>query len=290
MRVIVCVKQICLAYARTGMDPEHNFLAPEDKIYRVNPYDEMAMELALRLKELRRGGEITILTLGPIIAEAELKRCLAMGADYIYQIDIDGRMDPWHKSGLLARAVKDLGADLVLCGKESLDKQNGQVGAFMAHHLGMPFVSAITDFVVLKDESSAKVRRSAGRGIHEVIECPLPAVFSVDIGPHEIRLPTHEDKKRAQLIPIRQLIYRDDMTAPKTVSARIFPPRPRPKKVPAPDSSLEAYDRIKHLLMGSLVEKKGLMLKGDPESQAEGVISFLKEHGLWAHKKAHTEE
>jgi electron transfer flavoprotein beta subunit len=290
MRIIVCIKQICLAYARTGMDPAQNFLAPEDKIYRVNPYDEMAMELALRIKELQRELELIILTLGPMIAEAELRRCLAMGADHIYQIDTNGHMDPWCKSGFLARAAKDLGADLVLAGKESLDKQNGQVGAFMAHHLGMPFVSAITDLVILKDASSAKVRRSAGRGIHEVIECPLPAVFSVDMGPHEIRLPTHEDKIRAQLQPIRQLIYKDDMTVPNVISATIFPPRPRPKKVPTPDSSLEAYDRIQHLLVGSLVEKKGLMLTGDPESQAEGIILFLKEHGFLEHKKTLTEE
>ena len=117
MRIIVCVKQICLTYARTGTDPNRYFLAPEDKICRVNPYDEVALELALHIKEAQASGQVIILTLGPIVAEAELRRCLAMGVDDLYQIDIEGRMDPWCKSRLLARAVKEMGADLILCGK-----------------------------------------------------------------------------------------------------------------------------------------------------------------------------
>ena len=285
MRIIVCIKQICHTYARTGMDPEKNFLAPEDKICRVNPYDEAAMELALRIKELQGVGEIIILTLGPMIADAEIRRCLALGADHLYQIDRDGFRDPWHKSGLLARAARDLEADLVLCGKESLDNQNGQVGAFMAHHLGMPFVSAITDLTIAEDKRSAKARRRAGRGVREVIEAPLPAVFSVDLGSHEPSLPTYPDKKRARSFPIRKICYREEMAPPKIVFTRSFPARPRPKKISAPDYRLEAYDRIQQLLSGSRVEKKGVMLRGNPEQQVEEIISFLRGHGFFLNQK-----
>ncbi|MFH1487991.1 MAG: electron transfer flavoprotein beta subunit/FixA family protein [Pseudomonadota bacterium] len=188
MRIVVCVKQIRHVYARTGMDPKRNFLAPEDQITRVNPYDEAAVALALRAREARGGGEVILLTLGALIAEKELRRCLAMGADHLYRIDADGWMDPWQKSGLLAGAIKALGAHLVLCGRESLDRQNGQVGAFLAHHLGMPFLSPITDLKVTR-QGAAEVLRNAGRGVRERIECPLPAVFSVDMGLHEPRVP-----------------------------------------------------------------------------------------------------
>jgi electron transfer flavoprotein beta subunit len=280
MKIIICVKQICYVYARTGMDPEQNFLAPEDKIYRVNPYDEVAVELALKVKELHGAGEVIILTLGTIIAEAELRRCLAMGADHLYWIDRGDKMDPWHKSGFLAQAVKDIGADLVLCGKESLDTQSGQVGAFMAHHLEVPFVSAITELAIDENSLSAQVRRSAGRGLREVIECPLPAVFSVDLGLHELRLPTYKNKKKALSVPIQKLSYREEIIAPKTISMGIFTPRPRPKWIPPPDSRLAAYARIEQLLTGSRIEKKGMILSGDPESQADGIISFLREHGF----------
>ena len=66
MRIIVCIKQICHTYARTGMDPERLFLSPEDRIYRVNPYDEVALEMALCIKDLQGRGEIIILTLGQL--------------------------------------------------------------------------------------------------------------------------------------------------------------------------------------------------------------------------------
>ena len=284
MRIIVCVKQICLTYARTGMDPGQYFLAPEDKLYRVNPYDEAALELALQIKELQGSGEIILLTLGPIIAEVELRRCLARGADDIYQIDAEGEMDPWDKSLLLARAIGDMGADLILCGKESLDKRNGQVSAFVAQHLGMPFVSAIVDLSVT-DSGTARAKRSAGRGVREAVECLLPAVFSVDLGLHEPRLVTYEGKRRARSIEIRRLDYREWMSARKTNSMGVVPPRPRTKRIPPPDSGLEAFYRIGQLLLGSRVEKQGAILRGDPESQAAGMISFLDEHGFLEFKK-----
>jgi electron transfer flavoprotein beta subunit len=284
MRIIVCAKQICLTYARTGMDPREYFLAPEDKLYRVNPYDEAALELALQIKELQGSGEIILLTLGPIIAEAELRRCLAKGADDIYQIDTEAGMDPWDKSRLLAEVIGDMGADLILCGKESLDKRNGQVGAFVAQHLEMPFVSGIVNLTIT-DNATARALRSAGRGVREAVECPLPAVFSAELGLHEPRLVTYEGKRRARSIKIRRLDYRAWISARKTVSVGILPPRPRPKRVPPPDSGLEAFYRIGQLLMGSRVEKQGAVLRGDAESQAEGIISFLEEHGFLEFKK-----
>ena len=280
MRIIVCVKQICHTYARTGMDPDHHFLTPEDKVYRINPYDEAGLEFALRVKELLGGGEISLLTLGPIFAEKELRRCIAMGADRLYQIDMDGSMDPWGKSKILARAIEAVEADLVLCGNASLDTRNGQVGAFIAHHLGRPFVSALTDITNLKEIHSVEVLRSAGRGVREKVQCPLPAVFSVDMGNHEPRIPTYENRKRAGSLPIQKLSVKDDMSVHKWISTRLFPPRPRPKKISAPDSKLDAYERIQQLLAGSRVEKKGTILSGTPESQAKGILAVLIEHGF----------
>lgn len=285
MKIIVCVKQISHIYARTGMDPEKNYLAPEDDVFRINPYDELAVGMALLTKEFVGEGEIVILTLGPIIAGAELRRCLAVGADHLYQIDMDSSMDPWSKSSFLARAIKDMGADLVLCGKESLDTRNGQVGAFMAHHLGMPFVSGIRDISISTDIGSAEVQRSAGRGMREVIHCPLPAVFSVDVGSKEAPFPAYEEKKRSRSLPVQKLIYDRDTIVPRCACTGIYPPRPRPKKVLAPDSRLDAYNRILQLLAGSRVEKKGEMLRDSPESQVEGILSFLEAHGFLEQKK-----
>ena len=289
MKIIVCAKQIRHTYARTGISPESHFICPEDGVYRVNPHDEAALELALRLKDEHDNITVTLLTLGPMIAEHEIRRCLATGADDLYQIKINGQAlldsdpldqpDPWVKSDLMTRAVKELKGDLVLCGKESLDKGSGQVGALLAHRLDLPFVSAITDLSMDATGGALQVQRSAGRGIREIIECRLPAVLSVDLGP-DLRLPKFTRRQWAEAYTPRQLDYGADVDAPKIVCTRRFQPRPRPKIVSAPDSRLPAYERIMQLLTGSKVEKKGEILTGSPESQVEGIISFLKANGF----------
>jgi electron transfer flavoprotein beta subunit len=294
MKIIVCAKQIRHTYSRTGTSPESHYISPEDGVYRVNPHDEAALELALRLKDDYENITVVLLTLGPMIAEDEMRRCLATGADDLYQIHVNGHTpysedpldqpDPWVKSDLMARAVRDLRGDLVLCGKASLDKGSGQVGALLAHRLDLPFVSAITDLTITdlsmdKSGSTLQVQRSAGRGVREIIECGLRAVFSVDLGP-DLRLPKFAGRQWAKSYVPKQLDFGADVDAPKMVCACRFQPRPRPKIVPAPDSRLQAYERIMQLLSGSKVEKKGEMLTGSPESQVDGIIAFLKANGF----------
>ena len=279
MKTVVCIKQICHVYARTGMDPSERFLTSEDKIYMVNPFDEVALEMGLRLKDSLGEGEVTLITLGPIIAESELRRCLGMGADHLVQIEEDQGMDSWRKSFFLARAIKEIGADLILCGKESLDRQSGQVGAFVAHRLDLPFVSAVVSATMNPGAGTVEAERRAGRGVREGIGCSLPAVLSVDMG-LEVRLPKFEDKQRALSAPVERRIYPDEGDPARTMVRTIFAPRPRPKKVFTPDSRLEAFERIQQLLMGSRVEKKGSMLTGSVNSQVDGIVSFLKQHGF----------
>ena len=290
MRIVICVKQIAQTYARTGMSPEGHFLSPADHVFRINPYDEVALAMALRTRELVGGAEINLLTLGTLIAERELRRCLAMGADRLYQIPLTSETDPFRKSAYLARAIQNIGADLVFCGKESLDTKNGQIGAFVAHHLKVPFVSCIREISLSDDNSWAKVQRSAGRGVREVVRCPLPAVFSVEGYGNVLPFPAFPKKKQSRTAPIYRIIYEKDEVFPKTVRVRVFPPRPRSKQASVPNSQLDGFDRIQQLLTGSKVEKKGEILTGSPESQAEEIISFLQERGFLKSKKPCKEE
>ncbi|MBN2039001.1 MAG: hypothetical protein JW864_03105 [Spirochaetes bacterium] len=284
MKIIVCVKQIYHTYARTGTDPDKMFIAPEDTVARINPYDEAALETALCFKDLDPETEITLLTLGPLIAESGLRRCLAMGADNLVQIDAERQLDSKNKSEYMAKAVEEIGADIVLCGKESLDTQNGQVGAFLARILNVPFVSVVLEFRL--KSNNIEVIRSAGRGVRERIECPVPVVLSVDMGQKEPRLPTYMSKKKAEFFQIQTLSYYDSEMNKQKVSHDVFPPRPRPKKAAAPDSSLDPYNRIDFLLTGTRVEKKGAVLRGDAEVLADGIVSFLDEHGFLNAEKA----
>jgi hypothetical protein len=96
----------------------------------------------------------------------------------------------------------------------------------------------------------------------------------------EVRLPKFEDKQRALFAPVEKRVYPEQGDPARTLVKTIFPPRPRPRKVFTPDSRLDAFERIQQLLMGSRVEKKGSMLTGSVDSQVDGILSFLKEHGF----------
>ncbi len=285
MKTIVCTKQIRYTYTRTGTETDKLYLNPEDSIYRVNPYDEAAIELALRLKDSVAGSEVDLLTLGDMIAENEVRRCFATGADQLYQVPFNGQKDsnplmqpdPWVKADLIAKTAKSLNADVILCGKESMDKASGQVGALVAQKLNLPFVSAITDLSFDTASNKVKVQRSAGRGVREVIECSLPAVFSVDLGA-ELRLPTLEARKQANAYTVRTPDIDLQPVAEKMTCKQVYQARPRTKIIKAPDSSMHSFDRILQLLVGSNVEKKGEMLTGSVDSQVEGIINFLKEN------------
>ena len=178
----------------------------------------------------------------------------------------------------MAQAAKELKADLIFCGKESADQQNGQVGAFMAHHLRLPFVSAIMDISVPEDAGSAIVQRSAGRGQHEIIESELPAVFSVALNLNSGRYPAYYEKRRVSSLSIRKLTVEENKMHQPILASRTYSPRPRPKMVAPPDSGLPAYHRVQQLLSGSRVEKKGEMVKSSAELQVEKIISFLKKN------------
>lgn len=280
MKILVCIKQIACVYAQTGLDPDQQFLSQEDRVYRVNPCDEVATEMAIRLKEANEGVDVSLLTLGPLIAEDELRRCMAFGADHLYQIMAHDDGDPGIKSRLLAAAVRLLGIDLVLCGRESYDRRSGQVPAYTAHELEWPFVSAVTelDMATLKGRGSAW--RNCGRGTWERVSFPLPALLSVEAGKTEPRIPIYAKRLAAGSAEILKLNFEKVPREALVRKGRTFPPRPRAGKLYPPDSRSDAYRRIEELLKGSSMEKKGQILADSPESQLTGMIAFLKERGF----------
>ena len=287
VKIVVCIKQIHYIYARTGRDPQTHFIADEDRIDMVNPYDELAVEEAIRIKEKLGDGEVILITLGDLIAEKALKRCLAMGADRLIQINDSsfGKLDPWSSSVVLAKAIKRLRPDLVFCGKEALDENGGQVGAYIAEWLGVPYVSCVVGFELLPNQKEARVNRALGRGDKETVECLLPALFSVEKGINEPRYPTLPNLLRAldQKIECwdRELLGLgvNDLEL-LTEVVEVHYPRPRPKPITAPDSHLKGFERVLNLLSGSRTEKKGNMLEGPPETMASEIVQFLIQNGI----------
>lgn len=287
MKIVVCIKQIHYIYARTGRDPSTHFISEEDRINVVNPCDEIAVEEAIRVKENKGDGEVILVTLGDLIAEKALRRCFAMGADKLIQINHPSlsQLDSWGTSVLLAKAIDRLKPDLIFCGKEALDENSGQVGAYLAELLGLPYVSCVVGLKLFFNEKKARIHRALGKGDKEVVECELPALFSVDRGLNDPRYPTLPNLLRALNQKIEcwgteLLELKSSDLRPMTEVIEVCYPNPRPKKISAPDPRLNGYERTLLLLSGSRMEKAGNILEGTPEDLASEIIQFLEEKGM----------
>jgi electron transfer flavoprotein beta subunit len=287
MKIVVCVKQIHYIYARTGSDPKTHFISKEDRIDRVNPYDELAVEEAIRIKEKLGNGEVILITLGELFAEKALRRCLALGADRLIQINDPSfaDLDPWGASVVLARAIQKLEPDLIFCGKEALDDNGGQVGAYVADLLDLPYVSCVVKLDSFAQGRKVRIHRALGKGDKEVVDSDLPALFSIEKGLNEPRYPTLPnllwalDQKmecwNREFLGLQTLDFQ-----PMTKVGEVYYPRPRPKRITTPDSHLSGFERVLSLLAGSKTEKKGDLLEGPPQAMASEIVQFLIRNGI----------
>jgi len=151
----------------------------------VSPFDENAIEAGLQLKEIH-GGKVILLTLGPLESMEALKRGLRMGADDAFLVDGTGlpEPDPQGTAYILGKAIQKIGNyDLVLCGRQAADWDQGQVGCGLGEILNIPCVSIVSRIEVV--DKVLKVQRLVEDG-YEVMEVPLHAVLTVT---NEINLP-----------------------------------------------------------------------------------------------------
>lgn len=172
----------------------------------INPYDEYALEEAIRLKE-RHGGRVIAVSVGPERAAEALRAALAMGADEAALI-ADERIggDERSVSIALAAFVRQGSYDIVLGGSFSIDNGSGQVAVRLAQLLDVPHVSSITRLAV--DGGTAKVLRDA-EGDAETAEVKLPALFTAQQGLNEPRYPTLPGIMKAKKKPLRRLAFED---------------------------------------------------------------------------------
>jgi electron transfer flavoprotein beta subunit len=193
MNIIVCVKQIQdpeIPASKFRLDAEGKKVVPPEEIPPViNPYDEQAVELAIRIKE-RHGGQITILTIGDDSASRVVKHALAMGADegiILHDQTFEGS-DSFSTAYILSQAIiKIKEFDLVLCGRQAADWDEGLVGSILAENLELPLIT-LTESVDLI-EGRLHVKRVILDG-YQVFAVPPPAVLTVshELGPP--RLPS----------------------------------------------------------------------------------------------------
>ena len=187
MRIAVCIKRVPDSETRVKIAPDGKSLDEAGVKFVLNPYDEFAVEEALRRREQAGAGEVVVLSLGPAAAQETIRTALAMGADrgvllQVERIPVDGLV----VARALAAQLKDGAFDLILFGKMAIDDYNHQVGPMVAELLGLPCVTSVAH-LELADGKGVAEREIEG-GI-EVCEFPLPAVLTVDKGLNEPRYP-----------------------------------------------------------------------------------------------------
>ncbi|MBS7269418.1 MAG: electron transfer flavoprotein subunit beta/FixA family protein [Candidatus Freyarchaeota archaeon] len=204
MKIIVCVKQVP-EVTEVKIDPKTNTLIRDGVPSIVNPFDEIAVEEAVRLKE-KHGGEVTVITMGPPQARQALLRCLAMGADKAILLTdrAFAGSDTWATAYTLAQAIKKMEYDLILCGARAIDGDTAQVGPELAENLGITPITYAKKVEIDPEKKRITVHRETEEG-YEVIESRLPVLLTAIKGLNEPRIPALREIMLAKKKEIKEL-------------------------------------------------------------------------------------
>jgi electron transfer flavoprotein beta subunit len=249
MKIVVCIKQVPDTETRIRIAPADNGIVEADVNWIVSPYDEFAIEEALRIKE-KKGGEVVLVTAGPDRAQSALRTGLAMGADAAVHVK-DPLVDAADSMGtakVLAAAIRTLAPfDLVLTGQQGVGGDNSQVPGLLAELLDLPQVTVAVKIEI--GEGKAVVEREI-EGAHETWETSLPAVVSAQKGLNEPRYASLKGimaakKKTIDVKDAAALGLDAGALAPKAkvVALELPPPRPAVRMIEG-----DADTQVKELL------------------------------------------
>ncbi len=251
MKILVCIKQVPDMESKFKVANSGIWYNTSDLAWRMNEYDEYAVEQAVRAKEQVKDADITVLSIGSGQVKETMKKALAMGCDRGIHIQDESAFDkePFQVAGLIAEYAKDKSFDLIFTGMQSQDRGSAQVGILVAEMLNIPSVSTIVAFEY--KEGEAAVSRELEGGIKAKLTVKVPAVFTCQLGLNTPRYPTLPNimkakKKELLTVPVEELLHLD---ARQATEKMYFP------------------------------EKRtgGLILEGEISELADKLIAILKE-------------
>ena len=200
MKIAVCIKRVPDSETRVKISSDGKSLDEAGVKFVVNPYDEFAVEEALRRKEKAGSGEVAVFCLGPAAAQETIRTALAMGADRGVLLQTDRiPADPFETATVIANELKPTTWDLILFGRMAIDDYNHQVGSIVAQLLDLPCVTAVSHLDI---EGTKGVAEREIEGGIEVLEFPMPAVVTTDKGLNEPRYPALKGIMAAKKKPL----------------------------------------------------------------------------------------
>jgi len=254
MKIIVCIKQVPDTATRVRIGPDGKSIVESDVTWIPSPYDEFAIEEALKIREAK-GGEVVVLTVGPDRAQSALRTGLAMGADSGVHVkdEATSATDTLGTARALAAAIRSLGEfDLVLCGQQGVGGDNSQIPGLLAELLDLPQVTVAVKIEI--QDGKAVVEREI-EGARETWETTLPAVISAQKGLNEPRYASLKGIMAAKKKPIET---KD--AASLSLDAAQLAPRVRVTALELPPERPAVT-----------------MIEGDPETQAKELVRRLHE-------------
>ena len=227
-KVMVCLKRVVDYNVRIRVKPDGSGVVTDGVKMSINPFDEIALEEALRIREQGHAKEVFVVSIGPSDCRQQLRTGLAMGADRAILVESDTALEPLASAQVFLKIVEKENPELVLLGKQAIDDDCNQTGQMLATLWGRP-QATFASHLALSD-GMATVTREVDAGL-EVIEVDLPAVVTADLRlnePRYVKLPDimKAKKKLMETMAIDELGVD---TTPSFESTQVEPPPEREK-------------------------------------------------------------
>jgi electron transfer flavoprotein beta subunit len=247
-KVMVCIKRVVDYNVRVRVKPDGSGVITDGVKMSINPFDEIALEEALRIRERGAASEVVAVSIGPADTQQQLRTALAMGADRAVLVQHDSPVEPLTAARVFLRLVEKEGAGLVILGKQAIDDDNSQTGQMLAALWNRPQATFASK--VELNGNVARVTREVDAGL-ETLEIDLPAVLTTDLRLNEPRYVKLPDIMKAKKKPLDTMSLGDFGVpeAPAFRTVRVEPPPQRSKGVMVKDVA-ELVDALK---------KKGLV-------------------------------
>src|SRR5262245_59793826 len=198
----VCIKQVADTETRVKVGPDGKTLDPAGVTWILNPYDEFALEQALRIREKLGAGEVVVVSLGGASVQTTLRNALATGADRAIHLKVDAtQLDPLVVANALAGALQALAPRIVWFGTQAVDDDQAQVGPMVAERLGLPCVTVVAHMELAGDEVTVEREIEGGR---ELVKVALPALLTAEKGLNEPRYASLKGIMAAKKKPIEE--------------------------------------------------------------------------------------
>lgn len=202
VKVLVTVKRVVDYNVKVHAKADKSGPDIEAAKMSMNPFDEIAVEAAVRLKETGAADEVVALTVGPAKAVDQLRTAMAMGADRAIHVTLEAAADPAVAARIIAAVAKNEAPDLILMGKQAIDDDSAQAPAMVSAILNLPFAACADALRV--ENGTAFVRRETDEGLMEVSSA-LPCVVSADLRLAEPRYVTLPNMMKARKKPVETL-------------------------------------------------------------------------------------